>query len=247
MNKTALLGVACFLALWYCVSGLGLVNPVLFPMPHVVAIKMAELVYTGRAISDVVGTVYRTAIGFAAAAIIGIGLGLVTGYLKSVYGALNFLIDFFRSIPATALFPMFMLFVGIGDLAKVSVVIFSCGLINMVHAAYGVRNARQSRILAARSMRATKWQTFGKVIFPEAMPHVFAGLRTTLSLSLVLVVVMEMFIGTQAGLGQRIYEAHLMFRIPEMYATIGIAGILGYLMNKGFVLCERKLVHWAGK
>lgn len=246
MTRTSLIGVLVFIALWYSVTMLRIVNPILLPMPHVVAVEMCKLL-TSTAPSDLMGTLTRTLIGFGLAAIIGVSLGLVMGVVKAVYNALDFVVDFFRSVPASALFPLFMLFLGIGDRAKVSVVVFSCALINMVNSAYGVRNARESRIRAARSMGAKRWDLFLKVVLPEAVPHVFAGLRTTLSLSLVLVVVMEMFIGTDVGLGQRIFEAHLMFRIPEMYATIVITGILGYLMNKGFVLCERKMVHWAGK
>jgi len=247
MRPTLLVGVLIFLASWYAVSYLGLVNPVLCPPPHVVASRLWEMIVTAEVVPDVLSTLYRMAIGFGMAATIGVPLGLLIGYVRVVYEALEFMVEFFRSVPATALFPLFMLFLGIGDTAKISVVVFSAGLINIVNAAYGVKNARHSHIAAAKSMRATNGQIFLKVILPGAMPHIFAGLRTTLSLSLILVVVTEMFIGTGTGLGERIYNAHLMFRIPEMYAAIVLTGIMGYALNKVFVHFERRLVHWYGK
>ncbi|MBT4368560.1 hypothetical protein HOB83_05640 [Candidatus Woesearchaeota archaeon] len=72
-------------------------------------------------------------------------------------------------------------------------------------------------------------------------------MRIAISLSLVIVIVTEMFIGTNFGLGHRIINAQLVYRISEMYATILITGILGFLINKGFILVEKKIVHWRGK
>ena len=79
------------------------------------------------------------------------------------------------------------------------------------------------------------------------LPQTFIGLRTALSLSLIVIVVTEMFIGTNIGLGRRIIDAQYVYNIKEMYAAIFITGLLGYLLNALVLLLERRLIHWAGK
>jgi NitT/TauT family transport system permease protein len=110
-----------------------------------------------------------------------------------------------------------------------------------------VKSANTTRLEVAELMKASTLQKFRTVIFKEALPEVFAGLRISLSLSLVLVVVSEMFIGTRIGLGKKIQDAQVLNHIAEMYGLIFITGMLGYCMNKGFVLFERRVIHWEGK
>ena len=79
------------------------------------------------------------------------------------------------------------------------------------------------------------------------MPQVFVGMRSGVSLALVIVIVAEMFIGSTDGLGQRVMNAQMVFDMPEMYAAIFAAGALGYAMNLIFLIAERRFVHWGGK
>jgi NitT/TauT family transport system permease protein len=81
----------------------------------------------------------------------------------------------------------------------------------------------------------------------ESLPQTFVGMRTGVSFALVIVVVGEMFIGSTDGLGQRVLNAQMVFDMPEMYATIFAAGVLGYGLNLCFILIERRFVHWGGK
>jgi len=85
------------------------------------------------------------------------------------------------------------------------------------------------------------------VFIPSVILGVVAGWRITLSLSLIIIVVSEMFIGTRSGLGMRIYDYHLMFRSAEMYASILVVGLMGYALNKAIELAERRFVHWTGE
>jgi NitT/TauT family transport system permease protein len=85
------------------------------------------------------------------------------------------------------------------------------------------------------------------VVLLESFPQTFIGLRTGVSLSLIVVIVAEMFIGAKDGLGDSIFEAQQMFDMPQMYAAIFASGVLGYGLNLMFRLIERRIVHWAGK
>lgn len=169
------------------------------------------------------------------------------GYYKKIHDSFEIAVDFFRSLPALALFPLFMYFFGIGDTAKVVTAIFSCSLIIVVNSIYGVRNVTNTRQIIARLLEASPFEIFKKVILMDALPQVFVGMRTSLSLAVVVIIVTEMFIGTNWGIGHRIFEAQLTYRVAEMYASIIIAGLIGYLLNKGFVLIEGKTAHWSGK
>jgi ABC-type nitrate/sulfonate/bicarbonate transport system permease component len=96
-------------------------------------------------------------------------------------------------------------------------------------------------------MKASETYIMVKVVLPEALPQIAAGLRLALSLSLIIVVVLEMFIGTTRGLGFAIYNAHMTYQIPDMYAFLVLAGLIGYFINQGFAKVQEKVIHWAGK
>ena len=105
----------------------------------------------------------------------------------------------------------------------------------------------QRAVLAAKVMGASPIRVLTDVMLLESLPQTFVGLRNGVSLALVIVVVAEMFIGSTDGLGQRVINAQSIFNMPEMYAAIFTAGVLGYTMNLIFILVERHFVHWGGK
>ncbi len=101
--------------------------------------------------------------------------------------------------------------------------------------------------MVAKTKRATLLRTFCKVIIPDASPYIFAGLRIAMSLALVVEIVAEMFLGSQSGLGRRIFNSTSIFEMEEAYATILVVGVLGYCVNKAALLIESRVVHWPGK
>ena len=174
-------------------------------------------------------------------------LGILLGSSEKLYRSVEFVIDFFRSPPASAMFPLFLVLFGVGDKTKISVAAFGAALVILFNVAYGVMNARKTRILAAKAMGASGLRVLTDVMLLESLPQTFVGLRNGVSLALVIVVVAEMFIGSTDGLGQRVFEAQQLFAMPDMYAAIFAAGALGYSLNLLFLMIERRFVHWAGK
>jgi len=241
------IGPLVLLLLWFLLSGLELVDPFFLPSPAKVAGRMAALLGDSSTYGHLLKTFYRMMVGFSLAALIGIPLGIALGYWEKVYESVEFIIDFFRSFPATAMFPLFMLAFGIGDGSKIALVVFGCSLLILVNTTYGVRGCSRTRRMVAETMKASEAYIMAKVVLPEALPQISAGLRLALSLSLIIVVVLEMFIGTKQGLGYMIYNAHMTYQIADMYAFIIMAGLIGYFMNQGYVKMEEKLIHWAGK
>jgi len=242
-----IIGIIFVVLLWFILSYFELVNRLFLPLPHKVFNTFFELIFSGSILPDFLATLLRMVSGFLLALIIGVPLGVLIGYFDKVYDSLEFLIDFFRSIPATALIPLFLLLFGIGEESKILLVAFVCSLIIIVNTMYGVHNGNKLRIHVAKSMGASKLNILSKVILPESMPHTFAGLRIALSFSLIIVIVNEIVIGTNAGLGNRIIESQLVFNTKELYAVIIFTGILGYLINMVFLVFEKTFVHWSGK
>jgi acyl-CoA synthetase (AMP-forming)/AMP-acid ligase II/ABC-type proline/glycine betaine transport system permease subunit len=246
-EREAFIGPLALILIWYVLSAFQWVNPFFLPTPWNVFLKLKELFLSGGVYTHIGKTVYRMFAGYFLAILLGIPLGIVVGYWEKVYNSLEFVIEFFRGFPATSLFPLFMLAFGIGDAAKIAIVIFSCSLVITINTLYGVRNSSKTRQMVAETMKAGKTYIFARVILPDALPYITAGLRTALSITLIIVVILEMFIGTDKGVGHLIYNAHMTYQIPEMYATIIITGLIGYGMNKGFIKLEEEIIHWGGR
>jgi sulfonate transport system permease protein len=241
-----LVGVVGLLAIWSLVTWQQWVDPVLLPSP-IATFSSLWHGMDGTLGFDFLKTVYRTAASTLIAAVIGIPLGIMLGSSERLYRSLEFVIDFFRSTPASALFPLFLVLFGVGDETKIAVAAFGAVLVILFNVAYGVMNARKTRLLAAKVMGASRWRVLSDVMLFESMPQTFVGLRNGVSLALVIIVVAEMFIGSQDGLGHSVFEAQQLFDMPRMYAAIFAAGALGYGLNLLFLLIERRFVHWSGK
>jgi len=239
-------GVVGLVAIWSLVTWRQWVDPVLLPSPTQTFKAFWQGMDGGVLGFDFVKTVYRTAASTAIAAVIAIPLGIFLGSSEKLYRSLEFVVDFFRPTPATAIFPLFLLLFGVDDKTKVYVATFAAALAIIFNVAYGVMNARKTRLLAAWLMGARRHQIL-LIVLLESFPQTFIGLRTGVSLALIVVIVAEMFIGSKDGLGNSIFEAQQMFEMPAMYAAIFASGALGYGLNLLFRVIEKRVVHWSGK
>ena len=241
------LGAAGFIAAWWLATLLRIADPVLLPSPLETARDTWEGFARGPLLRDVWRTAWRTLQAFAIACAIGVPLGVALGAREGLYRGVEFVVDFFRSTPASALFPLFLILFGVGEGTKVAVAAFGAALVILFNAAYGVMNARRTRVLAARVMGASEARILWDVLVLEALPQILVGMRAGISLAIVIVVVAEMFIGSTDGLGHRVINAQSLFETGLMYGVIFVAGALGYTMNLCFLIIEKRLVHWAGR
>jgi NitT/TauT family transport system permease protein len=240
------LGIVALLILWWFLTITELVPPLFLPRPEIVVVRCVSLLATGALLPDIGITVVRLVLGLGCGILIGVPLGLLMGSYARLYQSLEAVVDFFRSIPVAALFPLFLLVFGIGNTSKVAITAYSTSLIIMINTIYGVHNASNMRRRVAASLGANRWQMFFMVTLPDSSPTIAAGIRTAVSLGLIVVLVGEMFMGGARGLGQKIYEWSLLYRVPEMYAAIILTGVLGYCLNKIFVFFENRTIHWRG-
>jgi len=241
------IGPIALFVLWDLVVRAGLIKVILLPTPWATIQALVTGLAGGPLLLDFGVTVLRTLEAFVIAAVVGVPLGVLLGSNEKAYRSVEFLIDFFRSTPSSALIPLFLLIFGVSDINKVAIAAFGAWLIVLFNSAYGVINARKQRVMAARVMGASRWQIFKDVLIWESLQPTFVGLRSAVSMALVIVIVAEMFIGSDTGLGHRIIDAQQVLNVKSMYAAILAAGALGYALNILFLIAERKIVHWSGR
>ena len=246
-NVLPFMGPILLLLVWDLVVRLGLVKAILLPPPIDTVSALLSGLAGGPLLTDFGVTLWRTVQAFMIAGAVGVPLGIVLGSNEKAYRSVEFLIDFFRSTPSSALIPLFMMIFGISDINKVAIAAFGAFLIVVFNSAYGVMNARKQRVMAAKVMGASRWQVFKDVLVWESLQPTFVGLRSAVSMALVIVIVAEMFIGADNGLGNRIINAQQVMRVKDMYAAILSAGVMGYALNVLFLVSEKRIVHWSGR
>lgn len=242
-----IIGPFVLIGIWLVAYKFQLVDANLLPSPFATIADTWKNIIYGNLLEDFWHTFVRVSYAFAFSTLGGVPLGIVLGANDKVYRALEFLIDFFRSTPATAMFPLFLLLFGLGDFSKIAVAAFAGWLVVVFNVAYGVMNARRTRILAAKSMGASSGRIFIDVVFFETLPQTFIGIRTGISIALVVIIVAEMFIGATDGLGHRIIDAQISYDLTDMYGSILVTGVMGYGLNLFFLGIEKRLIHWSGQ
>jgi NitT/TauT family transport system permease protein len=141
---------------------------------------------------------------------------------------------------------VFTLLLGIGELSKISLVVYACVWPVLLNTIAGVHSVDPLLVKAARSLALSSPRLFRKVILPAAVPTVFTGIRLAASYSILVLVAAEM-VGAKAGLGYLINTTQVNFLIPQMYAGIIAVSVLGVLVNQGFVALERRFSTWRPK
>jgi ABC-type nitrate/sulfonate/bicarbonate transport system permease component len=193
--------------------------------------------------SDVVPSLVRMGLGYGIAVLLGIGLGLLLGMSGRARRAAAPIVEFLRAIPPPALLPFAILVIGVGNSMKVFIIAFVCLwpiLLNTIDGVTGIDpTLRETTRVYGIEGRERIW----RVLLPAASPQIFAGMRTSLSLALILMVISEMVASTN-GIGYFVLQSQRTFAIPEMWSGILLLGILGYAFNGAFVLIERRLLRW---
>jgi ABC-type nitrate/sulfonate/bicarbonate transport system permease component len=193
--------------------------------------------------SDVVPSLMRMGLGYGIAVLVGIGLGLLLGQSPRGRRAAAPIVEFLRAIPPPALLPFAILVIGVDDSMKVFIIAFVCLwpiLLNTIDGVTGIDpTLRETTRMYGIEGRERLW----RVMLPAASPQIFAGMRTSLSLALILMVISEMVASTN-GIGYFVLQSQRTFALPEMWSGILLLGILGYALNGAFVLIERRVLRW---
>ena len=242
LGHRSLLLVA-LLSLWETAPRLGLIDAVFLPSFSEVIAAGWQLEQAGQLYDDVVASLLRALSGFLIAVVLIVPLGLAVGWYARLGNLLNQFIEICRNTAPLALLPVFILLLGIGELSKISMVVYSCAWPLLLNTIAAVKQVDPLLIKSARTMGATPQQLFRKVILPASLPTIFVGIRLA-SASAMLVLVASEMVGAKAGLGYLIINSQYSFLIPQMY--FGILGItvIGMTFNAILQALEQRFMRW---
>lgn len=226
-------------------------NP-FFPTPGVVLSAGAQLLFTtesggfglpGTWAVDIVPSILRVLAGWLLAVLVGVTFGAALGRSRTGMDYGGPLFAFFRSLPSPALVPVFIMLFGIGSGMKLSLIVFGCVWPVLLNTVDGVRSLDQVKTDTARSFRTPRAQWVAMVVLPAALPKIFAGLRLSLAIAVILMVVSEM-VGVTSGIGYQLRFAQQQAEFPAMWAWIVLLGVLGYTLNLALLAVEHVALRW---
>jgi ABC-type nitrate/sulfonate/bicarbonate transport system permease component len=193
--------------------------------------------------SDVVPSLLRLAAGYAIAVVAAIAIGIPLGLNATARRAASPIVEFLRAIPPPALLPLAIVVVGVGNTMKVLIIAFVCLWPILLNTIDGIRGIdptlnETTRVYGVRGLTRLRLVTL-----PAAGPQIFAGMRTSLSLAVIMMVISEMVASTN-GIGFFVLQSQRSFAIPEMWSGIVLLGIVGYALNLLFIAVERRVLAW---
>lgn len=192
---------------------------------------------------DVVPSIWRLLAGYALAAVAGVALGTVIGSYRRVRAVCEPVLEFLRAIPPPVLIPVIMLFAGIGDTMKVTVIASGCVWPVLLNTVEGVRAVDPVMLETARTYGISGPSRLRHLVLRAASPQIFAGLRQALSIGIILMVISEMFAASN-GIGFTVVQFQRSFAVPDMWTGIIVLGLLGCLLSVVFQLVERRVLAW---
>ena len=205
--------------------------------------KFADTWVFERFGSDVWPSLRRMAIGYGVAVLVAVVVGTALGSSRTLRRAFAPIVEFLRSIPPPALLPFAIVVIGVGDDMKVFIIAFVCLWPVLLNTIDGINGIDPTLRDIARSYGISGRDRLLRMTLPAASPQIFAGMRLSLSLAVILMVISEMVASTN-GIGFFVLQSQRSFAIPEMWSGILLLGILGYLLNLIFVIVERRVLAW---
>jgi len=192
---------------------------------------------------DVLPSLARLLAGWLLAVVGGVLLGTAIGLIRNLADYLNPAIEFLRAIPPPALIPIFLVIFGLGSDREVALIAVGVVWPILLNTIDGVRSVDPTLIDTGRAFRTGRLRRLTLIVLPSALPRIFAGLRISLSLALILMVISELVAATN-GIGRTILDAERNFAFTKMWAVILLLGVLGYVLNALLLWAERHLLAW---
>lgn len=235
--------VAGLLLAWQILVQAGRINPLFLPAPLSVLGAMWEMTRSGELPWAVLVSLNRVAQGFIYGAVLGVLLGLIGGAVRWVEDLLDPWVAAVYPIPKSALFPLFLLWFGLGNSSKIVTIAVGVLFLVLVNTMTGVRAINPVLLKAARDLGASRLQIFVKVILPGALPNIFTGLRLGAGMALILVFITEIE-ATKAGLGFLLWEAFQLMDTRHVFVGVVTFGVLGVATTWLLQWLERVTCPW---
>ncbi len=217
------------LIVWEIVARLW-IDPFFLPPVSTVFLGIIELIEKGLLFGTIGISLYRILAGFLLGSIVAIPIGLIVGISITARAIFDPYVHFLRFIPALALTSLFLVWFGVGEVAKILQVMYATAFIVIVNTATGVVTTHENKILAAQTLGASRWQIFWLVTIPACIPSIYVGMRLALAGSFMVIVAVEM-LAAESGLGYLIWTSKVYFKIDWMFVGIFFLGALGLLAD----------------
>ncbi|MDR0852728.1 MAG: ABC transporter permease [Clostridiales Family XIII bacterium] len=208
-----------------------------------ILVEFKDLIVSGELLLNTIGSLEVVVIGLLIGQAVAIPLGALLGWFSKVGEFLDPLLQVIRATSILSILPLFVLFLGVGSLSKISIIIWGTFFPTLINTIQGVKNVDTTLIRSAQSMAVSGFGLFFKVILPGASPYILAGFRLSAGIALLVVVGAEM-VGAVHGLGYMIFVASHAYQIPKMYVGILTLAILGVLTNFLIAKLENFLTRW---
>jgi ABC-type nitrate/sulfonate/bicarbonate transport system permease component len=241
--------ILCVVA-WQIVTSLA--DDAYFPTPLTIVRSMYHLWFSGPpsqvfltdlAVHNILPSLGRLLAGWSIAGVIGIVLGMMLGRSRTGLDYVGPLISFGRALPAPALLPLFLVLFKIGTPVQLVTIVFGVVWPVLLNTIAGAQSIDQVQVDTARAFRIPRVRWFFGIVLPAALPKILSGLRISLALSLVLMVISEL-VGATNGIGYQFQVAIQSFDLTITWSWIVLLGVLGNLLNWIFIGVERRVLFW---
>lgn len=239
----SLAGLSLMMLLWSLLTYGGFISPLFLPSPgHVIQAGLEQFIKFSFA-NDILMSTYRVMAGFLAAAILGIPLGLLMGTFKVVEAFVEPLVGFIRYMPASAFIPLFILWLGIGDIEKVAIIFVGSFFQLVLMVAVVATSVPKEMLETAYTLGAKRFQVIKKVLLPASLPGILDTLRIIVGWAWTYIIVAEL-VAAESGIGYMIINAQRMLQTGSIIFGILTIGVLGIITDYAFKWLHRWLFPW---
>ena len=239
----SLAAVSVVLAAWEIVSRAGYIPTALFPPPSAVVLAGIAWGRDGELLRDLAASVWRALAGYAIGSSAGLAAGIVTGRSASVAAFTRPVLQGLRPLPPVAIVPLIIVWLGIGNAAKLFAIAFATFFPVWIAADIGARTIPEAHLWSAQLLGASRLRMFFAISPPSAMTVAAGGLRTAMSLAFVMVFVSELA-GASRGIGYQIATSQLAYRIDRMMAALAALALLGAAADAALAWGIRTMMPW---
>ncbi len=230
-------------ALWQWAAERGWTNPLFFPAPDVIAGAFSSLISSGELFHHLGISVWRALIGFVVGGSIGLLLGLLSGLSRKAEYVLDPSLQMLRTVPHLAIAPLVLLWFGFGEQSKIVIIALGAFFPLYVNTFMAIRNVDNKLFDVAKVLAFGRAKLLFRLVLPAALPGILLGVRLSLALSWIGLVVAEL-IGSQSGVGFLINLGKQTSATEDIFVGVIIFAIVGKLVDSLVRLLERKLLHW---
>ena len=244
--NTRLLGVVfigLLLVLWEMAAVNAIFPPMSFPRISSILATWWQLVTSGELPAEVLPSLWRMFAGYFIGVALGVAMGLLMGYVLFFYNLLEPITEVLRPIPSPAYLPIMILFLGIDDEMKIFMIAFATLFPVLLNTYIGVRSVDPIQLQTARTFGVSGRRLLTQVVLPASSPFIFTGMRISLAVALIVMVISEM-VAASSGVGYFILSAQRGFKIRDMFAGVLTLAMLGYVLNRLFLLIESRVLAW---